>query len=1146
MKIARRIASAFSLIELIVVVSIIGVAITIAAPYYQDYMSSSRRTTMEENQAAFRKALLDYHADRGDYPHDANSLSVLWKGSTQYLQSYPADPSTDALASWGYVYHPASGSNRPSYSLGATYEAEHTTAMGKPASQPATLAVTLTTTSPSLTTAAFTVTVTFDKDVTGFDVTKIAVTNGIAGSFAGGSRIWTALITPSAPGVVTVNIPANSAQSVAAGVGNYASNLLSVTFVAPAIQNVTSAKANGSYKAGDIIDITVQFSDVVRVTTGTPTLILNSGHSASYTSGDNTTTLTFRYTVQAGDNSLHLDYVAGSLSLNGGSIKNTGGNDATLALLAPGTVGSLGVNKSFVIDTAAPTVSNVTSAVTDGSYTIGAVIPITVQFNEIVKVTGVPQLTLETGTTDRAVNYTSGDGTNTLTFTYTVQAGDSSLDLDYVNTTSLVLNGGTINDAAGNAAVLTLAAPAAAGSLGANKALVIDTVIPNVTNVTSAKADGSYSVGEVIDITVQFSKPVQVTGIPQLTLETGTTDQVANYTSGSGTNTLTFRYTVQSGDNSLDLDYVNTTSLALNGGTIKDNSGNAANLTLVNPGSAGSLSANKNYVIDTTAPTVVNVTSTTPDGSYAAGAVIAITVQFSKVVYITGTPQLTLETGTTDRTVNFTTGSGTNTLTFSYTIQTGDVTPDLDYVSPTALTLNGGMIKDAAGNNAVLTLPAPGLAGSLGANKAIVISAPAVPPVVMSVTSANADGNYTTGAIIDITVQFDKAVYVSGVPQLTLETGTTDHTASYLSGGGTATPTFRYTVQAGDTSADLDYVASTALTLSGGTIKDVASTDATLGLPAPGAANSLGANKALVIDTTAPTAPGSVNDGTATGSVTTSPVISWTASTDAGGSGINRYDVAIGTTMGGTQIANWTNVGNVITAIIGSMTLANGNTYYASVRAVDNASNVSAVGQGNGWVVDTIVPNVALSTSAPDPTNAAFTVTVTFDKDVTGFDITDILVTNATKGSLTNTTANRVWTVPITPTTSGTTVTVNVAANAAIDTAGNGNTAATQLSRAFDTVPPVVSAPISVAQRLKSGSTSTSNVQSTEAGNLYCVKNGVSATTEALIQTAVNTNHNGIFVRSGAAANTPYTVTLPAGLVGGVYDLVAVDTEGND
>ena len=41
-------------------------------------------------------------------------------------------------------------------------------------------------------------------------------------------------------------------------------------------------------------------------------------------------------------------------------------------------------------------------------------------------------------------------------------------------TTSLALNGGTIRDAATNNATLTLAAPGAAGSLGANKALVVD------------------------------------------------------------------------------------------------------------------------------------------------------------------------------------------------------------------------------------------------------------------------------------------------------------------------------------------------------------------------------------------------------------------------------------------------------------------------------------------------------------------------------------------------------------------------------------------------------------------------------------------------------------------------------------------------
>src|SRR6185436_8124103 len=119
----------------------------------------------------------------------------------------------------------------------------------------------------------------------------------------------------------------------------------------------------------------------------------------------------------------------------------------------------------------------------------------TVSFSESVLVTGTPQLTLETGATDRVVNYTSGSGSSTLTFNYTVQAGDTSSDLDYLSTTALVLNGGTIKDAAGNNAVLTLTAPGAAGSLGANKDLVIDTSSPTVNSVSSSTTNGSYKAG---------------------------------------------------------------------------------------------------------------------------------------------------------------------------------------------------------------------------------------------------------------------------------------------------------------------------------------------------------------------------------------------------------------------------------------------------------------------------------------------------------------------------------------------------------------------------------------------------------------------------------------------------------------------------
>jgi hypothetical protein len=62
-------------------------------------------------------------------------------------------------------------------------------------------------------------------------------------------------------------------------------------------------------------------------------------------------------------------------------------------------------------------------------------------------------------------------------------------------------------------------------------------------------------------------------------------------------------------------------------------------------------------------------------------------------------------------------------------------------------------------------------------------------------------------------------------------------------------------VQAGDTSGDLEYLATTALTLNGGTIKETVNTafDAFLTLPATPSLKSLGGSKAIVIDTLAPT-----------------------------------------------------------------------------------------------------------------------------------------------------------------------------------------------------------------------------------------------------------------------------------------------------
>ena len=149
----------------------------------------------------------------------------------------------------------------------------------------------------------------------------------------------------------------------------------------------------------------------------------------------------------------------------------------------------------------------------------------------------------------------------------------------------------------------------------------------------------------VIDPDPISSSRTSGTNTPKITLETGATDSAAYYVSGTGTTTLSFQYVIQSGDSTNDLDYISTSALEENGGTIRDVNFNDANLALPTPGTAGSLAANKALVIDGIVPTVVSVSSTSLDNTYDVGSVIPITIAFNENVIVTGTPQLELSTG---------------------------------------------------------------------------------------------------------------------------------------------------------------------------------------------------------------------------------------------------------------------------------------------------------------------------------------------------------------------------------------------------------------------------------------------------------------------------------------------------------------------
>ncbi|MFB9277502.1 Ig-like domain-containing protein [Cohnella cellulosilytica] len=106
-------------------------------------------------------------------------------------------------------------------------------------------------------------------------------------------------------------------------------------------------------------------------------------------------------------------------------------------------------------------------------------------------------------------------------------------------------------------------------------------------------------------------------------------------------------------------------------------------------------------------------------------------------------------------------------------------------------------------------------------------------------------------------------------------------------------------------------------------------------------------------------------------------------------------------------------------------------------------------------VYDATAPTVSITSSAADPTNQSpFEMTFTFSEAVTGFVLGDIAVTNGSASNLI-TSDNVTYKAEVAPNADGP-VTVNVAAGAATDAAGNANiVAAAPYSIVFDNTPPV-------------------------------------------------------------------------------------------
>ena len=435
------------------------------------------------------------------------------------------------------------------------------------------------------------------------------------------------------------------------------------------------------------------------------------------------------------------------------------------------------------------------------------------------------------------------------------------------------------------------------------------------------------------------------------------------------------------------------------------------------------------------APTISSLTSSTANGSYKAGSTIDVSVTFSEAVSVTGTPQLLLANGGSGQPVDYSSGSGTNTLHFNYTVQAGDTSADLDTFSTTALSLNSGTIRSSSGAiAATLTLPTPGAVGSLGANKSIVIdtTAPAAPASPVMSSSSDLGSSNLDGITSVTTPTLTGTAEANSTVKLYDTNGTTLLGTTTAGGGGNWTIT-------SSTLAEGSHSLSVKATDSAGNVSAASSTST------------------VVIDTTAPIAPSTpaLSAASDKGSSSSDRITNVTTPTFSGtaevGATLKLYDTD-GTTVVGTTVADGSGNWSLNTTALSS------GSHSISARATDVAGNVGAASGGASVTIDTTAPTVAITSNvaslkAGDTATITFTFSedpgATFTWDGTAGDVT---VSGGSLSAISGSGLTR--TATFTPAASTDTInaSITVAAASYQDLAGNNGTAGTTPALTVDTL----------------------------------------------------------------------------------------------
>ncbi|WP_167386908.1 Ig-like domain-containing protein [Bradyrhizobium mercantei] len=390
--------------------------------------------------------------------------------------------------------------------------------------------------------------------------------------------------------------------------------------------------------AGKVVTVTVNFSNTVSVT-GVPELLLNDGKVATYVSGSGSQALVFSYTVQDGDSTSDLQIQ--SLSLNGGSIKDPGGQDADVTHAA--------TDLHLVIDAIAP---NVSVSASQTSLLAGQTSTVTFTFSEAVTGFALSDTTVSGGVLSNLVHVgvnAAHQDVYTATFTPDVTNAEAG---------SVQVNASSYTDVAGNAG-------AASNTITFTGDTRAPTVSISADHTTLTAGDGAL-------VTFTFSEAVTGFGLGDVTVQGGTLGNLIHVgVDGSGHDVYTATFTP-------DVTNAEAGSVQVNASSYADVAGNS-----------GASSNTINFSGDTKAPTV----SVSADHTaLLAGQTAVVTFTFSEAIAAFALGDVSVSGGALGNLVHVgVNGSGQD-------IYTATFTPDVSNAEAGSVQVTASGYGDTAGN----------------------------------------------------------------------------------------------------------------------------------------------------------------------------------------------------------------------------------------------------------------------------------------------------------------------------------------------------------------------------------------------------------------------------------------------------------------